>query len=61
MSDEFPILDDGPGVPERPSYQLPPDELDRMVRLANHLAKREAEMPLRRRIASWLEATARHR
>jgi hypothetical protein len=39
------------------TYDLPREEQVSMAHLANHLAKREAEMPLRRRIASYLSAT----
>jgi hypothetical protein len=49
----FPILDGPTPRPALPSYHLEPDEQRRMAHLANHLAKREAEMPLRRRIKSW--------
>lgn len=45
---------DEPTAPsEKPTYALPPREWDEMVSMANHLAQREAEMPLRRRLASY--------
>ena len=42
---------------EKPTYALPLQEWDETVALANHLAKREAEMPLRRRMETFLQAS----
>lgn len=55
----FPILDAPMPPASSPDYSLPPEGQVKMALLANHLAKREAEMPLRRRIASYLQATGR--
>ena len=55
---QFPIFDEPMASPAVPSYWLPLDQWNRMVALANHLAKREAEMPLRRRLSSWLAETS---
>jgi len=48
---------DAPTARGRASYALPLPEWNEMVALANHLAKREAEMPLRRRMESFLKAS----
>ena len=51
-------LSDSSSTPsEKPTYALLPREWDEMVGLANHLAKREAEMPFRRRMQSFLAAS----
>ena len=44
---------------EKPTYALPLPEWNQMVDLANHLGQREAEMPLRRRMATFLQASNR--
>ena len=44
--------------PSRSCY-LPLPESNSMAGLANYLAKREAEMPLRPQMKSWPEATKR--
>lgn len=64
MADErepkFPILDE---APERGRDQVRGETIfgqpleDWMVPFANHLAKREAEMPFRRRLTSFLTAS----
>lgn len=54
---QFPILDEPMLVARQPDYHLPLEEWNRAVRSAQALADREAQMPLRRRMASWLKAT----
>jgi hypothetical protein len=50
---QFPILDEPMKVDAGATYALPTHQLVSAVRLANHLARREAGMPLRRRIVAW--------
>lgn len=59
MTDEpeiaFSVLDEP--TAKSPTYSLPLPEWDAMVSMANHLAKREAEMPFRRRMTEYLKAS----
>jgi hypothetical protein len=41
------------------TYELPPQEWDRMAALANHLAERDAISPLKRRMTTFLEEANR--
>jgi hypothetical protein len=50
---QFPILDQPMKVDAGATYALPPHQMASAVRLANHLAIREAGMPLRRRVVAW--------
>jgi hypothetical protein len=51
---KIPVLDEK--LERSLSYALPPKEQVSMALLTNHLASREAELPLRRRTANWLMA-----
>jgi hypothetical protein len=55
----FPIFDEpAQGASSRQSDELPSEEWDRMVALANHLAERDAISPLKRRLRMFLSELA---
>lgn len=51
---QFPILDEPMPAARRPDYHLPLEEWNAAVATANHLARREAQLPLIRRMQSFL-------